>query len=152
MPPSTMSDWPVMNVDLAPTILDLAGAAPPPGQKVNGASFRALLEGGGEPPERDAILTECWGDSQYGPDIHAAVRTKTWKYVEHYSDREMHLVKTRLDGEPERELYDLLLDPSESENLSHRSAEELADLGYDPQDIAATMTDMATRLAALRSQ
>jgi len=151
-PVARETDWPVMNIDLAPTILDLAGAAPPPDQKVNGTSFRSLVEGTGEPAARDAILTECWGDSQYGPDIHAAVRTSQWKYVEHYRDHEMTEIKTRLDGDEERELYDLVRDPSESENLSHRSPAELADLGYDADDIADTMAELAGRLAALRAQ
>jgi arylsulfatase A-like enzyme len=151
-PVARETDWPVMNIDLAPTILDLAGAAPPPDQKLNGTSFRSLVEGTGEPAARDAVLTECWGDSQYGPDIHAAVRTSQWKYVEHYSDHEMTEIKTRLDGDRERELYDLVRDPSESENLSHRSPAELADLGYDADQIADTMAELAGRLAALKAQ
>ncbi len=94
----------VLNIDLAPTILDLAGVAVP--SAIQGRSWRPLLEGSTSP----------WRDSFYFhyrkerpkialPNIHA-VRTKDAKLIV-YEDR------------PEwMELYDLAADPYETQNLA----------------------------------
>jgi len=46
--PGTVSDQPVCSVDLLPTLLELAGAAPPPSEKhpIDGVSIVPLLTGG----------------------------------------------------------------------------------------------------------
>jgi arylsulfatase A-like enzyme len=92
----------VLNVDVAPTILDLAGLSTP--QIYQGKSFSPLLHGS-QVSWRDEILTEHLWDH---PDIPQteAVRTKNWKYI-------------RYPQHPEfEELYDLKKDHYEENNLA----------------------------------
>jgi N-acetylglucosamine-6-sulfatase len=92
----------VLNVDLAPTFLELGGAANPP--KLDGRSLVPLLGGKGK-GWRTSLLTEYFAEPQF-PRIPSwqAVRTERWKYV-HY---------TELEGMDE--LYDLRSDPGEMRN------------------------------------
>jgi N-acetylglucosamine-6-sulfatase len=98
----------VLNIDVAPSILDICSAPPLP--KVHGMSFKPLLAG----------KTKGWRKSwyyeynyekqfPYTPNVRG-VRTDRWKYV-HYPHG---------DGGPDRhmaELYDLKTDPGETNNL-----------------------------------
>jgi N-acetylglucosamine-6-sulfatase len=98
----------VLNVDLAPSILDLCGAAPLP--KTHGKSVRGLLAGNA------AGWRTAWHyaynyekEFPYTPNVRG-VRTDRWKYI-HYPHG---------DGGPDRhpaELYDLQSDPTETHNL-----------------------------------
>jgi len=104
----------ILNVDIAPTILDIAGTRPP--QMFQGRSFSSLLHGS-QANWRDEFLTEHLWDH---PDIPQteAIRTKNWKYI-------------RYPQHPEfEELYDLSSDPIEKNNLAfdQRYAETKADL------------------------
>ena len=93
----------VANIDLAPTFVDLAGGAIP--SIVDGMSLLPLLQGA-DLPGRKGILIEHWvteeGIGSKIPDF-SAVRTSEWKYVEYSTG--------------EKELYDLINDPFELENL-----------------------------------
>ena len=130
----------VSSVDLAPTILALAGL--PVGPNLMGRDFTALLEGQ-EIEIRDAIFAEKnWHDYE---DRSRAVRDDRYKYIiNHYSDlpgtppadaarsdtfREMQ--RLRMEGtlpavqascftapRPREELYDLSTDPHELRNLA----------------------------------
>ena len=94
-----------LNIDLAPTLLEIGGA--PPGADMDGRSLVPLLRGE-KPAWRDAFLIEYYSDTvmpwvrQMG---YEAVRTEGWKYI-HYVE---------LDGMDE--LYDLRADPFEMRNL-----------------------------------
>jgi N-acetylglucosamine-6-sulfatase len=103
--PNTTQDAFVLNVDLAPTLLDLAGAAIP--QNLHGRSLLPLLRGDRAEPRR-SFLIEHFSDTVF-PRVHKmgyqAVRTERWKYI-HY---------TELAGMDE--LYDLRTDPYELKNL-----------------------------------
>lgn len=95
-----------LNLDLAPTALDLAGV-PVPAQ-MQGLSLAKLLRGQPATP-RDAFLYEYDEESflPVVPDI-LAVRTGSRKYVTY-------------PGRPsDIELYDLLSDPNEMRNLAGR--------------------------------
>jgi N-acetylglucosamine-6-sulfatase len=95
-----------LNLDLAPTALDLAGVSVP--AEMQGRSLAKLLRGQAATP-RDAFLYEYDAESflPVVPDI-LAVRTDSRKYVTY-------------PGRPsDIELYDLLSDPNEMRNLAGR--------------------------------
>ena len=94
----------VLNLDLAPTILELAGAAVP--AQMQGRSLARLLRGD-DVPVHDSFLYEYAGESflPVVPDIQA-VRTSTRKYV------------TSPGTNAGEELYDLASDPTEMRNLA----------------------------------
>jgi len=109
IPHSRVVDEMVLNIDLAPTILDLAGVA---GVKpaMQGRSTRPLLEG-----KRERWRTSWYyqydfeKEFPYTPNVRA-VRTADWKYI-HYPNGE---------GRPDTEiaeLYHLANDPKEQRNL-----------------------------------
>ena len=97
----------VLNIDLAPTLLELAGLAPPEG--VQGTSWLGVLAG--TAPGRDAFLYEYFreGDARYDRPSVLAVRTDRWKVITYPSlPPEKRVV----------ELYDLADDPHELRNLA----------------------------------
>jgi N-acetylglucosamine-6-sulfatase len=111
----------ISNVDLAPTIAELAGISP--GGPVSGRSFAPLLLGQSPPDWRTGVLTEWVGDERIPP--WWSVRTRDAVYVE-------------LDT-GERELYDLRVDPFELVN-------QAGDPAY-----AGLQARLAAQLAALRA-
>jgi N-acetylglucosamine-6-sulfatase len=95
----------VMNLDVAPTLLELAGSAPD--RPLHGRSLLPLL-GGAEPDDwRSSLLIEYYTDTVF-PRIltmgYKAVRTERYKYIQYY------------DLEGMDELYDLEVDPYELNN------------------------------------
>lgn len=93
----------VLNIDVAPTFLDLAGAAVP--ADVHGRSFVPLLKGESA-GWRKAVLLEYFHEKNFPrtPTWHAVRTADGWKYV-------------RYDGRPEwDEVYDLSADPHELKN------------------------------------
>ncbi len=96
----------VLNIDVAPTLLELAGVPVPSG--THGRSWLPLLEGR-EAKWRDAFLYEYY---EY-PAEHCArknrgVRTDRWKLIHFWEEPQ------------EWELYDLKTDPDETNNLAGR--------------------------------
>lgn len=95
------------HVDLAPTILDLLGAAPLPVQ--HGQSLRPYLEGGRMSSPRDHIC------SQYLENEEGFVRTAEWKYIYCSGQRargDGYDIDNPTPGRYRR-LYDLRKDPGE---------------------------------------
>ena len=137
----------VLNVDVAPTLVDLAAATVPATHVVNGRSLVPLLAGT-DTDWRDAMLNEHWPDAQPIPenalvkqgrcsatrdtvcrstaDCPPGETCDTWKYVEYF------------DGA--RELYDLAADPY-----------ELTNVAADPAN-APLEADLAVRLHALQAE
>jgi arylsulfatase A-like enzyme len=98
------NDQPVLNIDLAPTISELAGVTP--GLPEDGRSLVPFLEGE-QTPWRHAFLEEFLGKDMLhagGPPPYAAVQTKRNLYVEYRNGW--------------RELYNLRRDPWELNNLA----------------------------------
>ena len=85
-----------LNIDLAPTFVELAGRPIP--ASVDGRSLLGALAGA---PWRDDFLFEHWGTLIVKPNV--GIRTTRWKYI-----------RTTTDGF--EELYDLAADPYELEN------------------------------------
>ena len=98
----------VLHTDIAPSILELCGAAPLP--NIHGRSWVSLARG--ESVEwRKSWLYEYNYEKQfpYTPNVRG-VRTDTWKYIRYPHG----------DGQPDRhmaELYHLPSDPHEARNL-----------------------------------
>ncbi len=95
----------VLNIDVAPTLLALAGI-PAPGW-MQGKSFAPLLEGT-DVPWREEFLYEFfeYPDADHCVMKHHGVRTKKWKLIHFYEQPEGW------------ELYDLEADPDEIRNLA----------------------------------
>lgn len=94
-----------LNIDVAPTILDLAGIEIP--DYMQGESFLRLLSGGPQAGWRNSFLFEYYVDDAYpyaGPDL-LAVRTDSFKLVDAFLDNDID------------ELYNLSNDPGEMINL-----------------------------------
>lgn len=99
----------VLNIDLAPSILELCGA--PPLENIHGRSWVPLLSGNPVPDWRSAWFYEYNYEAQfpYTPNVRG-VRTEKWKYIRYPHG----------DGSPDRhmpELYHLASDPDEARNL-----------------------------------
>jgi N-acetylglucosamine-6-sulfatase len=106
--PGTVIDQQVLNIDLAPTIVEICGARPL--ENIHGRSWKQLLAGDTQ-GWRTSWYYEYNYEKQfpYTPNVRG-VRTDDWKYV-HYPHG---------DGGPDRhqaELYHLKADPGELTNL-----------------------------------
>jgi len=106
--PGTVIEQMVLNIDIAPSILDVCSA--PPLRNIHGESFKPLLQGKSH-GWRKSWYYEYNYERQfpYTPNVRG-VRTDNWKYV-HYPHG---------DGGPDRhkaELYNLKEDPAETKNL-----------------------------------
>jgi arylsulfatase A-like enzyme len=97
----------VLNIDLAPTLLEAAGAQVP--GMFQGESFLPVLRSG-KTPGRQSWMYELYKDFPFGGRVppNRAVRTDRYKYIEWESCRAP-------------ELYDLRDDPREMKNLLLKS-------------------------------
>jgi arylsulfatase A-like enzyme len=103
----------VLNVDVAPTLLDLAGLPVP--ASMQGKSFMGLAEGRGDPAWRKDWLYEYYEYPGYeNVKPHRGVRTERHKLIHFFTEPQ------------EWELYDLAADPAEDRNLYGRP--EVAEL------------------------
>jgi arylsulfatase A-like enzyme len=124
----TVSDALVTQIDLFPTICELAGVPAP--EWVQGRSLLPLSRG--EVDEvNDAIFGEITYHAAYEPQ--RAIRTKRWKYIRRYCEPRGPVLANSDDspskdalvargwGErpiPSEQLFDLALDPNEGANLA----------------------------------
>ena len=103
--PGTRIEQMVQNIDIAPTVLEVAGAGPEAGTPMDGRSFLPLLQGR-PAPWRDHILYEYhWEWNFPATPTVFAIRTERYKYI-YYHGVWDH------DG-----FYDLATDPHERHNL-----------------------------------
>jgi arylsulfatase A-like enzyme len=122
-----VSDALVSQVDLFPTICELAGLAGP--AWLTGRSILPVVRGE-EREINDAVFAEVNYHAAYEPK--RAVRTKRWKYIRRYGERRTPVLPNCDDGLskslwlqsgwkaqvlPEESLHDLLFDPTEHRNL-----------------------------------
>jgi len=118
--PGSVFDQMVLNIDLAPTMLDFAGVEIP--KAMQGRSWRPALEGK-DPQGREYWLYEYnwekaypWDPTQYG------IRGRRFKYIR-YPDLGNTDPDYYMKGElPYEELYDLENDPLEMRNLASDAA------------------------------
>jgi arylsulfatase A-like enzyme len=98
----------IQNIDIAPTILSMAGLEKP--KNMDGESFDPILKGE-EIEWRDRIYYEYFWERPFPqtPTVHA-VRTERYKYIRYHGIWDIN------------ELYDLQSDPFEANNLIRDSA------------------------------
>lgn len=96
--------------DLVPTILELAGLAPR--ISFDGRSLVPWLRGDDRAPEPEMYLTEATWMRKHG------WRTPEWKLI--------HALEPDFHFKPEIELYNLVTDPGENENLAEAEPEIVA--------------------------
>jgi len=118
----------VSQVDIYPTLCDLAGIDAPPW--LEGRSLMPLIAGQSD-EIRDELFAEVTYHAAYEPQ--RAVRTRRWKYIRRYGDRQTPVLPNcddspskdlwlqhgwREQAMPREQLYDLLFDPNEMRNLA----------------------------------
>ena len=108
----------ILNVDFAPTFLELAGLPAP--DHVQGRSFAPLLKN--ETPEdwREAMYYRYWmHKAQHNVYAHYGIRTKRYKLIYYYADALGQAGAIDESYAPEWELFDLERDPHELNNVIH---------------------------------
>jgi arylsulfatase A-like enzyme len=117
--PGTRCKEPVITVDFYPTLLEMAGAQRPAGQVLDGRSILRLLEGA-ESLIRDAIFWHFpaylqGGGGTWRTTPAGAVRRGRWKLIEFFEDGRV-------------ELYDIVRDIGEKNNLTEKMPEKAKEL------------------------
>lgn len=130
----------ILNIDIAPTLLDLAGVAVPP--SMQGRSAKQLLAGEPASGWRSSFLVEYyreWRGFTSTPTLEG-VRTERYKYVRY------------LDPVDRPELYDLIDDPHERINRHDDPAcsRTLSELRFELDRLRAEIGTPATATAPAR--
>ncbi|MFK5689145.1 sulfatase [Ornithinimicrobium sp. LYQ92] len=135
--PGTVHEGIVTNVDVAQSLLEAAGVPSP--ARMQGRSFWAdLTDGEPEEPPATGMYYRYWehDDAFHQAPAHYGYRTERHKLIYYYNDG-LGLPGTGAFTYPgEWELYDLLEDPAELNNVAH-----------DPR-YAAVRADLAERMRA----
>jgi len=109
----------LLNIDVAPTTLDLAGVKPP--SAMQGMSFKPLLAGQ-KPAWRTSFLYEYYQE-KWLPRIPTmvGVRTEKWKYVTYPELKDLDELSD-LAKDP-IEMHNLAMEPAASDQLARMKAE-----------------------------
>ena len=128
----------VLNVDFAPTFLELAGLQPDEG--IQGRSFAPILAGDTPSDWRQSFYYRYWMHrSHHNVFAHYGVRTHRHKLIYYYADGLGHSGSVGERHDPEWELFDLQEDPAELHNIVDRP---------DMADTVAELKDELHRLQA----
>jgi len=135
----------VLNVDFAPTFLDLAGLPVP--KDMQGTSFRPLLGGETPPGWQTSMCYRYWmhRDGAHNVWAHYGVRTARHKLIYFYNDPLDQPGASGPADPPEWELYDLEVDPFEIHNIASDPAagHVLAELERELSRLQALVGDLA---------
>jgi len=108
IPAGTVSQQPAMNIDVFPTLIALAGGAPPSGRAIDGKNIMPLLSTGAATPHEALYL--------FNNDRIAGVRSGRWKLVveSFYRGALPSFDNPQSYYGPNGLLFDLVKDPSET--------------------------------------
>jgi N-sulfoglucosamine sulfohydrolase len=122
----------ISQIDVFPTLCELLGIERP--SWIEGKSFLPVLRGDVK-EINDEVFSEVTYHAAYEPK--RAVRTERWKYIRRYGDRRTPVLPNCDDSPskslwveygwkqrvlPEEDLYDLVFDPAEHQNLTRDPA------------------------------
>ena len=114
--PGTVNQDIVLNIDIAPTFLDLAGVPVP--KEMQGKSFSAILEDNLTTDWRESMYYRYWmHKAHHNVYAHYGLRTKRYKLIYYYADALDQAGTIDESYEPEWELFDLDMDPFELNNV-----------------------------------
>ena len=113
IPAGKTNDTPTMNIDLYPTMLDLAGVAPNPQQHLDGVSLKPILTEGKTIEDRP-LYFHFPHYSGVGCSPFSAVRHKGLKLYRYYNDARVT-----------HHLFDLDTDPYEQHDLAQTKPEQV---------------------------
>lgn len=104
--PGTTIEENILNIDMTPTFLDLAGGSMPEDHTVDGRSFLPILENGSAKEWRDTFVYQYFWEHAFPhtPTTYA-IRGDRYKYIYYHGVWDKN------------ELYDLKTDPKEMHNL-----------------------------------
>jgi N-acetylglucosamine-6-sulfatase len=128
------------NIDIAPTLLDYAGVDIP--SQMQGFSCRKMLCGDAGARERESVYFRYWMHRANNHDnpAHYGVLTKRWKLIYYYG---LALDANGAINDPTPvgwELYDLLNDPFELNNI------------YEDEAYAQTVCELKTLLKKCKDE
>lgn len=159
----SVNDAMVSWVDIAPTILEWAGVAPPTAYRLSGASLLPLLGRTGD-PARDAVFAshDFHEINQYYP--MRAIRTRTHSYILNLAHPLDYPIAGDVAGSPSWKAIgadpSIRLGKRTQAAYLKREAEELYDLTRDPDELVNLAADpahaqvrrvLAERLRAVRA-
>ena len=124
----------VSTVDIAPTLVALAGAGPL--GPIDGADLLPLVEGQPWNPRRASYAETYFPEFNYYYSNLKALRTARWKYIE----------------APRPELYDLVADPDETRNLLQTERDTSRVFKERLARYLASAPDLATTEAQISSE
>lgn len=111
--PNSLSDEPVISIDLLPTICEMAGVRVPSGVTIDGKSIVPVLKEQGS-VNRESIF---WHYPHYNHDLPATtIRSGDWKLIKRYG------------GDKEFELFNLKDDVSETTDLASSNPAKVREL------------------------
>lgn len=138
--PGQSSDRIAAHLDVLPTILEACGVRKPAGLKLDGRSLLPLLQGRQvDWPDRMIVIQSHRGDKPVLYNNFAA-RTQHWKLL-----NASGFGNETLQGKPGFELYDMVADPLEENNLSQERPEVVTAMSqrYEQwfRDVSSTRPD-----------
>jgi N-acetylglucosamine-6-sulfatase len=155
--PGSLINSMVLNIDLAPTLLELTGTDTP--DSMQGKSWMGLLRE--EDAEwRDRFLYEYYSEADYRPNAGNSrsagtptiigLRTKEWKYITYPELENEKDELYRLSDDPD-ELFNLAQDPGYSDQLQEMKGMLTAyqnDIGYQ-KPVLSTLEEFCIRTKPL---
>lgn len=138
--PGAVNSDMILNLDHAPTFLDIAGGPIP--ASMQGKSYKSILAGKTPPDWRHAVYYRYWMhlDGSHNVPAHYGVRTNRYTLIYYYGKGMDMKGAKNLDLDPEWELFDNQKDPQQMHNV-------YADPGYQ-----TVVRDLRAELDRLRRE